>query len=115
MDSSTTPPAGFYPDPEDSSRERWWGGTQWTEHTRIPVPQAGEPPTPDAAKNVLETPRGQAVFRIVFGVFWVAVTLYMAFAVAPPGSGSSLPLTVFMWAFPLFGVGVLVSGVRQLR
>ncbi len=29
---STTP--GYYLDPTDSSRERWWTGSQWTETYR---------------------------------------------------------------------------------
>lgn len=26
------PPAGFYADPDGSDQQRWWDGTQWTEH-----------------------------------------------------------------------------------
>lgn len=26
-------PAGWYPDPADASRTRWWDGSRWTEHT----------------------------------------------------------------------------------
>ena len=25
-------PAGWYPDPDDASVQRWWSGTEWTEH-----------------------------------------------------------------------------------
>jgi len=28
----TGPPAGWYQDPSDSSKNRWWDGTRWTEH-----------------------------------------------------------------------------------
>ncbi|WP_426570535.1 DUF2510 domain-containing protein [Streptomyces canus] len=37
----TTPP-GWYRDPSDPHRERWWDGTTWTEHRR--APQAAAPP-----------------------------------------------------------------------
>lgn len=30
---SETPPAGWYPDPQDAKRQRYWDGTAWTEHT----------------------------------------------------------------------------------
>lgn len=30
---SDTPPAGWYPDPQDSTRQRYWDGAAWTEHT----------------------------------------------------------------------------------
>lgn len=30
------PPAGWYPDPEDSSGQRWWSGEEWTEHVSRP-------------------------------------------------------------------------------
>jgi Protein of unknown function (DUF2510)/Protein of unknown function (DUF3592) len=30
--SQSMPPAGWYADPADSSRQRWWDGTQWTDH-----------------------------------------------------------------------------------
>lgn len=37
-------PAGWYADPTDPSRTRWWDGAQWTEHT-APLPA----PTPEPA------------------------------------------------------------------
>jgi hypothetical protein len=48
MDESTLPPtalppAGWYTDPRDGSRDRWWTGEGWSEHTQERVPVA--PPT----------------------------------------------------------------------
>jgi len=34
------PPPGWYADPGDPSRQRWWDGTRWTEKTQPPAGQA---------------------------------------------------------------------------
>ena len=38
---NATPPAAWYPDPDDSTRLRYWDGTSWTEHRE---PAAGPQP-----------------------------------------------------------------------
>ncbi|MDG9693713.1 DUF2510 domain-containing protein [Streptomyces mutabilis] len=46
-----SPPPGWYPDPSAPHQERWWDGSAWTEHRRVPgaagyaAPQA-PPPSP---------------------------------------------------------------------
>lgn len=37
---SATPPAGWYPDPQDADKQRYWDGSAWTEHTADGAPQA---------------------------------------------------------------------------
>jgi len=32
------PPAGWYVDPFDAMRRRWWTGTEWTSHLRLVMP-----------------------------------------------------------------------------
>lgn len=50
--------AGWYPDPESSTGERWWNGSQWTSHTRadaalaIPFEPSGAPPLAWSADDV---------------------------------------------------------------
>lgn len=50
---STTPPAGWYPDPGDATQVRYWDGQQWTDQlapaNRQPQHQAA--PTPTAAPD----------------------------------------------------------------
>lgn len=36
-DLSATPPAAWYPDPAGSTKQRWWDGTQWTDHFHDPA------------------------------------------------------------------------------
>jgi uncharacterized RDD family membrane protein YckC len=59
----TNPPAGWFPDPAPQTylgRQRYWDGTQWTEHLHDPwppvVPQYYQPTTPKPAPL---TPDGQ--------------------------------------------------------
>src|SRR5215210_7112231 len=40
------PPAGWYPDPYDAERTRYWDGGAWSEHT---APAAGRPPSGDGS------------------------------------------------------------------
>lgn len=32
----TTPPAGWYDDPSQQGRMRWWDGVAWSDHTHTP-------------------------------------------------------------------------------
>lgn len=80
----TTPTTGWYPDPGDPSRERWWdaGTGQWLEHTRPhtntpgsnspsttapegsgPAASFGTPPIPPSRRSASKTRR-----RVLIGV-----------------------------------------------
>ena len=44
------PPAGWYPDPSDRSRQRWWDGYVWGDQTR-PLPSATASAYPDGPRD----------------------------------------------------------------
>jgi hypothetical protein len=58
-------PAGWYADPEDSNRLRWWDGKQWTTNVRATQEQARAvpPPTPAAARPAAGLPAEVAELR----------------------------------------------------
>lgn len=63
-------PAGWYPDPSDPSRTRWWDGTQWTHH---------EPPAAQAAADAPAAPAPHAA------------PAYPSYAQAPSAPAYSAP------------------------
>jgi thiol:disulfide interchange protein len=55
------PPAGWYPDPEDASQQRYWDGSTWTEHRAPGV--AAQPTQPTyAPTNTQGYDQGQAAW-----------------------------------------------------
>lgn len=38
MSTTTTAPAGWYPNPLDAATQRWWDGVSWTEHVSPELP-----------------------------------------------------------------------------
>ncbi|MCP1503060.1 hypothetical protein J2Y89_001804 [Curtobacterium herbarum] len=42
----TLPAAGWFPDPQDTARLRWWDGHAWGEATRVLPREAPAPPAP---------------------------------------------------------------------
>jgi len=47
--SGQSPAQGWYTDPHDASKLRWWDGTGWTDHTHPPAGEAAAQPAAAAA------------------------------------------------------------------
>lgn len=80
------PPPGWYPDPQDQTKERYYNGHAWTNHARLDVPKIPLAPWVDPAQHILtggvlhdsSAPKSNrrmwlAVTSVSFGV--VAVTI----------------------------------------
>lgn len=59
--SSSQPPAGWYPDPAGSDGERFWDGVAWSQSTRD-KPRPPMPPTGPGAPSFGQGPYGQAPY-----------------------------------------------------
>lgn len=53
---SDTPPAGWYPDPQDNTRQRYWDGNAWTEHTAEGSPQGQAAATTGSTTSMVGDP-----------------------------------------------------------
>ena len=64
---SETPPAGWYPDPQDADRQRYWDGNAWTEHTADASPQAaGAAATTSTSSSGPDTWTWQSILATIF-------------------------------------------------
>ncbi|MDR0351024.1 MAG: DUF2510 domain-containing protein [Coriobacteriales bacterium] len=85
-------PAGWYPDPSGSSRQRYWDGAQWTEQYRDAAQATGAPGTP---------PRSAT---------YSATVISSASTAPPQGANSSMVLGIVSLVICLAGFCIPFSG-----
>ena len=80
MTNIPTTPAGWYPDPAGSPRNRWWDGTQWTESFLDPL-QAAQLTTTE-----LKAPEGTSAYNpfILSMIALVVVSFVSTFLILNP-------------------------------
>jgi hypothetical protein len=83
------PRADWYPDPNGTGGQRYWDGTQWTEHTRVPAPVYGGPPVTQASAK-------SPILAVVLSVLWLGAGHFDA------GRTDALPIVFavvngFLW------------------
>jgi hypothetical protein len=61
-------PAGWFPDPSGGPAQRWWDGTQWTDHTSNPY----------APATVLTAPAGTRVYNV-----WIWLVIFLPYVTLP--------------------------------
>ncbi|MFT6943108.1 MAG: hypothetical protein ACJA2F_001307 [Nitriliruptoraceae bacterium] len=79
-----TPQAGWYPDPNDATQQRYWDGTAWTEHTAAGVAQAAAPAAPSFAAGISAggNPNGPAPDPWLWQSIVVTLLCCMPFGIA---------------------------------
>jgi len=91
-ENEQAPQPGWYPDPADASRLRWWDGAVWTEHTAnqpTDAPRSAHvPPVTVAEPSPIVQPERtgrQALEAIVFSAVFIAIAAVAAFALLTTG------------------------------
>jgi hypothetical protein len=124
--SNVTPsvPAGWYPDPAGTPRQRWWDGTAWTENYTEPA-AASQPYTPTAAAPA-QAPAGINVYT---PFIWLIALLPLIpllslltidwssmfrFDLSNPAAAATAPLGIFFspgYLIAIFG-GFIIYGLN---
>ncbi len=63
--SASTPSAGWFPDPQDPSQQRYWNGSEWTEHR---APAAYPPAIYPSGVTPIPPNSGGATTALVLGI-----------------------------------------------
>jgi hypothetical protein len=82
MTNIPTTPAGWYPDPAGSPRNRWWDGTQWTENFHDPMQAA------QLNSVALKAPEGTSVYNpfILTMIALLVLSLLSVFLILNPAT-----------------------------
>jgi hypothetical protein len=81
-------PAGWYPDPADGARLRWWDGRRWTSHRHVPGDVAGA-----AGQPTRRWTRQQVVAASVLGGFIVLTAgIVLSLVLADDGPSDDLAI-----------------------
>ena len=76
MNEQTSPPAGWYPDPEDSGSTRYWDGTRWTDQRAPALPAVSTPvglpaPVAQPVPVAQQGTNGMSIASLVLGILWI--------------------------------------------
>jgi Domain of unknown function (DUF4328)/Protein of unknown function (DUF2510) len=120
---SDSPPAGWYPDPNDPERSRYWSGSAWTARTAGREGAHDPPPGPFAEPGVTPSAETEApkplhgvawwaysvlAFSVLANAFYTAVALIYAGKVQTQIDTHSLTLRQAEDAENLFAVGSVI-------
>jgi hypothetical protein len=98
-------PAGWYPDPDDPTSQRFFDGTQWTEQ-RMPAEQPGFGPPPTAGPSA--PGNGLSIGAIVCGV---AALVICPILLGPAGIVLGVLALRRNESLAKVGIGVAVGGM----
>lgn len=75
-EENSLPAAGWYPDPADSSRIRWWDGQQWTQHVAVSGEATPNLPVAEAAPAVAVVGRNVQTKLTLWAGLFIAVAVW---------------------------------------